>query len=629
MSYGIDQQVQQRVDAYRGQPEKLQQSYAQNQQLIDLLALQKIKSEKEAAMRNMQSQMQTNPQTIAQQREQELMQMTQQEMAQQQGALMKQQAQQRPAMPPQGMPPQAQGIASAPAPNMQKLARGGVVGFAGPDGSYVNSLLSMEPSDEKMLLLAKEALRRGATKEEIINLSRGNIRFEGNTPVLTGANTGQVTPMDSMGLRTDEMGDLSADLNATQVKPLDKSALGGIGDDPTEGMSLASETGKPYYDPADPVKGIASLTPDVMTRTAAAKMPTSPSNMTDREYDTRKRMIDMQDMSPEDRLAETNAIRNETKLDSPMRPMADVVKQPEYDGITRADTASGVAEPLAIDVVKPIPTGDDQKDTTLDAAKAPYTPKTIGLDVATEAADWFDGRAGYTPEERAGIEGRIADKQKLYDEINDPRQAKWDRLLATMAAAGGSRDLGIMGRNMVATSQQMKDKQNSTRLQGLEAIQAMQQGVVDKDQAVRFKGADLGLGTYNSEADRQVKREANQIAAETKQLLAQQTDFAKYSAQLTKVQETINQMRASVEMSYMARRAELQKLMQEGSETQAMEAQKQIAALDRVIENQLMQNESYRSLRASAKMLESKMGISLPNGGGTADTSGYTYLGAE
>ena len=53
----INQDFQNRVDAYKGNPEALTQRYQQNQQLIDLLALQKIKSEKEAAVRQMQMQM--------------------------------------------------------------------------------------------------------------------------------------------------------------------------------------------------------------------------------------------------------------------------------------------------------------------------------------------------------------------------------------------------------------------------------------------------------------------------------------------------------------------------------------------------------------------------------------------
>ena len=92
----IDQEIQRKVDAYRGNPQQLMQRYQQNQQLVDLLALQKLKSEKEAAARDMQLQMQQQPQTIKQQREAELLNMTKQEMMQQtQGVLQQRQAQQQ------------------------------------------------------------------------------------------------------------------------------------------------------------------------------------------------------------------------------------------------------------------------------------------------------------------------------------------------------------------------------------------------------------------------------------------------------------------------------------------------------------------------------------------------------
>jgi hypothetical protein len=143
MNQGIDQGVAQRVDAYRGNPQALQQKYAVSQELVDLLALQKIKSEKEAAARQMQLQMSQQqaangePPTVAEQREKEVMDMTKQEMVQQQAGLMQQKQEQQ----QEGMQKLAQGIASAPGAQMaaqpQMMAAGGIVAFAGPDGSQV------------------------------------------------------------------------------------------------------------------------------------------------------------------------------------------------------------------------------------------------------------------------------------------------------------------------------------------------------------------------------------------------------------------------------------------------------------------------------------------------------------
>ena len=77
---GIDAQVQERMDANRDNPQKLQQKYGQSKELLDLLALQKLTSEKQAVAEQMQLQEQQQPGTIAEQREQEALELTKQEM---------------------------------------------------------------------------------------------------------------------------------------------------------------------------------------------------------------------------------------------------------------------------------------------------------------------------------------------------------------------------------------------------------------------------------------------------------------------------------------------------------------------------------------------------------------------
>ena len=77
---GLDAQIEQRMDAYRGNPQQLQQRYGQNKELLDLLALQKLTSEKKAVAADMQLKQAQQPGTIAQQREQEALELTKQEM---------------------------------------------------------------------------------------------------------------------------------------------------------------------------------------------------------------------------------------------------------------------------------------------------------------------------------------------------------------------------------------------------------------------------------------------------------------------------------------------------------------------------------------------------------------------
>ncbi len=143
----IDQDIQQRVNAYRNNPQALQQRYAANQQLLDLLALQRLKSEKDDAARKVQMEMQQNPQTIKQQKEQQLLEMTKQDLAQQTAGIMqnKQQQQQkniqRIAKQGAASPQQMQRVASglgALAQRQQRaprrMAAGGIVAFANGGG---------------------------------------------------------------------------------------------------------------------------------------------------------------------------------------------------------------------------------------------------------------------------------------------------------------------------------------------------------------------------------------------------------------------------------------------------------------------------------------------------------------
>lgn len=127
--------VEDRVAAYRGNPAPLQQRYAMSQDLLDLLALQKIKSEKETAARQMQMQMaQQNAaegaeMTVAQQREKEVMDLTKNELAQQRGETAQQQVSEQQSNIQKLM----SGIARAPgaqaAAQPKMMATGGIVSF--------------------------------------------------------------------------------------------------------------------------------------------------------------------------------------------------------------------------------------------------------------------------------------------------------------------------------------------------------------------------------------------------------------------------------------------------------------------------------------------------------------------
>jgi hypothetical protein len=204
---GLDAQIEQRMDAYRGNPQQLQQRYGQNKELLDLLALQKLTSEKQAASRDMQMKMQQQPGTIAQQREQEALELTKQEMGSTLGDLagrtkstldQKQMTQQKnmqqmsqaaakPQMggaglaglmggttrpqPTPAVPPQAQGLAAARmAQGPSKFAGGGIVSFAEGQGvSGQSGIQGMQTLEEKIARINARPELDPLQKKSLIN----------------------------------------------------------------------------------------------------------------------------------------------------------------------------------------------------------------------------------------------------------------------------------------------------------------------------------------------------------------------------------------------------------------------------------------------------------------------------
>jgi|TARA_S200002703_G_scaffold89676_2_gene77341 hypothetical protein len=172
---GIGQEIERKKDAYQNNPQALQQRYQQSQELVDLLALQQLKSEKEAAARNMQMQMQQNPATIAQQREQEVLGMIKQEQGRKLGDVAQrtagtlgqinkkaQQNVQRTAK--QGLP--AMGGPRKPA----MMAGGGIVGYQGGGGvtdEEIDEYLKNNPLEEYLPRRVIASKIRGQKRQKL------------------------------------------------------------------------------------------------------------------------------------------------------------------------------------------------------------------------------------------------------------------------------------------------------------------------------------------------------------------------------------------------------------------------------------------------------------------------------
>jgi hypothetical protein len=149
---GIDSIINTRAQAFTNNPQGLMQRYAMGQDLLDLLALQKLKQDKEAAQRDLQMKMQAPQGTVKDQLEGQVMDMTRQEVAQAVAPGLQQMGQRMAAeQAPQEQA--AAGLGALPAPAALGMAEGGIVGYAGERGSYVSQ-------DAYRRLKEKERARR-------------------------------------------------------------------------------------------------------------------------------------------------------------------------------------------------------------------------------------------------------------------------------------------------------------------------------------------------------------------------------------------------------------------------------------------------------------------------------------
>ncbi len=157
----IDSQINDRMQMYAGNPQGLMQRYAQTQELVDLLALQKMKNDRAAATSAVQGAMQTPSNTVKGQLEQEAMQGSRNDVLrsmapgiQQQGQRMAQ-MQNRAAM---GLPGQA-------APNMARMADGGIVGYQQGGGVKRFQTGAMVENDESRFGVTTDS---GLTPDEAV-----------------------------------------------------------------------------------------------------------------------------------------------------------------------------------------------------------------------------------------------------------------------------------------------------------------------------------------------------------------------------------------------------------------------------------------------------------------------------
>ena len=191
---GIFEEVRMRENAYANNPQALQQRYAQTQELVDLLALQQVNNEKRAAANQIQASMQTVPNTVRDQLEQEALMSSRNQLLAQIGPGVQQQGQ-RSMMAQQRQPMRQpmQGVAGMPANNMMKAAQGGIVGYA--EGGATQDSNSEEAQRQRYLQLKAAEAQAIQTDNQLAlqNIRRELRNYEGSTAAQAPAPTPENT----------------------------------------------------------------------------------------------------------------------------------------------------------------------------------------------------------------------------------------------------------------------------------------------------------------------------------------------------------------------------------------------------------------------------------------------------
>lgn len=453
---GIDQQVQRKADAYRGNSQALEKRYAQNKQLIDLLALQKLKTQQDDVARNMQLQMQQQPSTVKDQLETEMLNRTKQDMmgkvGQVAGVLNKKQADQQKRA-------SQMGIATVPTPNMARMANGGIINYA--KGDLVDADDASGEARRRYAELLRKARPQGKsfninklTDAEKAEFETLNNRFE-RQPITGAIENFLNRPIsDIPGMISEGAKALSSD-----PKPRPASEI------QTIGQGTASGTGEEMNAQRVSAEDLAKIT--------APRSPIPTEDETD--Y--------LQEPAP----AGSSEVGAEA-----MRRVDKALGGQEQEG--QKQPGGGIAGLQAPDLSTPDVGVPAATATLLDASR--YNPdyskadalrgkvqsaleKDIAIDPDKVEQDAYErslGRIGYTDDEKALRQKRIDQLQSIYDKRMDPQELRnqearaFAQRLATTTGGGIGSALaqGSMGKDAARRRAQQAEVGGLKSLMGAE-----------------------------------------------------------------------------------------------------------------------------------------------------------------
>lgn len=421
--------VDDRVSAYAGNTKPLEQRYAASQDLLDLLALQKIKSQKDAAARDMQLQMAQQQaeggeanMTVAQQREKEVGDMTKNELAQQRGDTAQQQTSQQQAM----MQKMMGGIAGAPGANAaaqpKMMATGGIVGYAG-GGDVLDQ--------------ARE--RRKAAQQKVYTYG---LRQRQQDPEGFQAAQAELQAAEEAA-RAAEKG-YASEMSAAGVDKLVSAAspMGAVGR-----YERAQAPAAPERPPVSEAQATAAAGPQAVVPPASV----------------------------------VAAAQGAPRPAAPPAPP----KPPGIAGLPGAAAAPAAPAAAAGPAAPAVPDFNERvKKAELGAAELDYMKQ--GRDEEKRV----EGRLALTPEQRKVHEEGIGGLQKMYQEQYDPERQQREGLKRALIGAGGRR-YGELG--AAATAGMDYDaSQRTAKLKEFGDVQKARTGLIDIDRGAIKGGLEAG-----------------------------------------------------------------------------------------------------------------------------------------
>ena len=466
--YGIDSPVRQLANQNAGNPQQLMQSYAQDPSLVKLLALEQLKQDLAAREASITAQLQNNPATILQQREQEVLggiggaRNTSSVTAQTAGALNQQarQQQQAPQQAPQpGGSPMEQGIASQPATNMQRMASGGIVGFS--KGGSPNVAPTQEELSRLNVSKAEYAAMPRAKQEELaryLNAQRGVKNFA------TGLVTAPLAGLEAMGVAARVPRNL---LEYARTSPVGQAlGLADVGEAPQyqEPMRLTQAALKSTYDrggttvtPEEILEGLGSPTPTDSSIAATANQAMSDAGVAP---------------SPTDIAAIANQAMSDAGVAPPPTDIAANNTPQSQAGPSQQPPPAGLASLIQVPSLAK-PSLEMQK---LAADQLLRQQQAVARDPRAEGTAARDEAAAFQrrEEQQKDYAARIAAMDAANAEASDPKKLARERLISFLAGTANTGGLGSWGRGGVRAGQATQTAQRAAQQErNLELFNAM------------------------------------------------------------------------------------------------------------------------------------------------------------